>query len=256
MEYVYPSLCIASALLPEEAVERIERRQMRFQRVHQLAAEQAAERVEHQVIHVAQAVRAAEHEEQPRELPQLNERRKRERHERDLAEIQPADIAQVHTKRQQHQNVAHDLQHRAVKKRRQIRARIGEHERRLAQEIGHELKRHELDLMPAQPRRLRRIRQREEHERQHAQHVKQKQTAEHGAHPVEAARTHLPVEKRHGHQRRDERKRISRQPDTAQKICHDPCLPSGRSRPGFWHQYSPGRHHIAIVLAYSWLTSS
>ena len=25
----------------------------------------------------------------------------------------------------------------------------------------------------------------------------------------------------------------------------------GRSRPGFWHQYSPGRHHIAIVLAYS-----
>ena len=55
----------------------------------------------------------------------------------------------------------------------QIRARIGEHERRLAQEIGHELKRHELDLIPAQPRRLRRIRQREEHERQHAQHVKQ-----------------------------------------------------------------------------------
>ena len=101
-----------------------------------------------------------------------------------------------------------------------------------------------------------RIRQREEHERQHAQHIKQKQTAEHGAHPVEAARTHLPVEKRHGHQRRDERKRISRQPDTAQKICHDPCLPSGRSRPGFWHQYSAGRHHTAIVLAYSWLTSS
>ena len=60
---------------------------MRFQRVHQLAAEQAAERVEHQVIHVAQAVRAAEHEKQPRELPQLNERRKRERRERDLAEI-------------------------------------------------------------------------------------------------------------------------------------------------------------------------
>ena len=101
-----------------------------------------------------------------------------------------------------------------------------------------------------------RIRQREEHERQHAQHVKQKQTAERGAHPVEAARTHLPAEKRHSHQRRDERKRTGRQPDTAQKICHDPCLPSGRSRPGFWHQYSPGRHHIAIVLAYSWLTSS
>ena len=119
--------------------------------------------VKHQVVHVAQAVRAAEHEKQPRELPKLNERRKRERRERDLAEIQPADIAQVHTKRQQHQNVAHDLQHRAVKKRRQIRARIGEHERRLAQEIGHELKRHELDLIPAQPRRLRRIRQREEY---------------------------------------------------------------------------------------------
>ena len=43
-----------------EAVERIERRQIRLQRVHQLAAEQAAERVEHQVVHVAQAVRAAE----------------------------------------------------------------------------------------------------------------------------------------------------------------------------------------------------
>ena len=204
---------------------------MRFQRAHQLAAEQAAERVKHQVVHVAQAVRAAEHEKQPRELPQLDKRRKRERRERDPANIQPADIAQVHTKRQQHQNVAHDLQHRAVQQRRQIGACIGEHERRLAQEIGHKLKRNELDPVRAQLCRLRRIRQREEHERQHAQHVKQKQTAERGAHPVEAARTHLPAEKRHGHQRRDERKRIARQPDTAQKICHDPCLPWGAPAP-------------------------
>ena len=225
-----PRQCAGAA---GNAVEGIQRRQTRLERAHQLTPEQTAKRVEHQVVHVAQAVRAAEHEKQPRELPELDEHRKRQRHERDAAEIQTADVTQVHPERHQHQDVAHDLLYRAVEQRRQIRARIGAHERRLAQEIGHELKRHELRVIGRELRRLRSVRQREKHERQHTQNIKQKQAAEHGAHPVEAARTHLPAEKRHGDRRRQQRECAYRQPDTAQNIDHHVSLPWERSRPRF-----------------------
>ena len=161
-----------------KAVEGVQRRQIRLERAHELAPEQTAKRVEHQIVHITQAVRAAKQEKQPRELPELDKRRKRQRHERDAAEIQTADVTQVHPERQEHQDVAHDLLHRAVEQRRQIRARIGEHERRLAQEIGHELKRHELRVIGRELRRLRSVRQRKKHERQHTQNIKQKQAAE------------------------------------------------------------------------------
>ena len=48
-----PRQCTGAA---REAVERVERRQMRLERAHELAPEQTAKRVEHQIVHITQTV--------------------------------------------------------------------------------------------------------------------------------------------------------------------------------------------------------